>query len=60
MKIPHPAKFSMDDRYQHYRMKMRRLAEYEAGPGKAGEEDKKSLNDGSDGASMNSTKSFIS
>ncbi|MEM2127340.1 MAG: RNA-protein complex protein Nop10 [Candidatus Bathyarchaeia archaeon] len=41
LKIPHPAKFSMDDRYQHYRMKMRRLAEVETGPRKAGEDDKK-------------------
>ncbi len=26
VKNPHPAKFSMDDRYQKYRLKMRRMA----------------------------------
>lgn len=26
VKIPHPAKFSMDDRYRKYRLKMRRMA----------------------------------
>ena len=27
VRIPHPAKFSMDDRYIKYRLKMRRMAE---------------------------------
>ena len=27
VRIPHPAKFSPDDRYQKYRLKLRRLAE---------------------------------
>jgi H/ACA ribonucleoprotein complex subunit 3 len=27
VRIPHPAKFSMDDRYRKYRLKMRRMAE---------------------------------
>jgi len=27
VKIPHPAKFSLDDRYRKYRLKMRRMAE---------------------------------
>jgi H/ACA ribonucleoprotein complex subunit 3 len=27
VKIPHPAKFSPDDRYRKYRLKMRRMAE---------------------------------
>lgn len=26
VKIPHPAKFSLDDRYRKYRLKMRRMA----------------------------------
>lgn len=26
VKIPHPAKFSMDDRYREYRLRMRRMA----------------------------------
>jgi rRNA maturation protein Nop10 len=26
VKPPHPAKFSMDDRYRRYRLKMRRMA----------------------------------
>jgi rRNA maturation protein Nop10 len=25
--MPHPAKFSLDDRYRKYRLKMRRMAE---------------------------------
>lgn len=29
VKIPHPAKFSMDDRYRKYRLKMRRMARAE-------------------------------
>jgi rRNA maturation protein Nop10 len=24
--VPHPAKFSMDDRYREYRLRMRRMA----------------------------------
>ena len=27
VRIPHPAKFSMDDRYLKYRLKMKRMAE---------------------------------
>ena len=27
VKMPHPAKFSLDDRYRKYRLKMRRMAE---------------------------------
>jgi H/ACA ribonucleoprotein complex subunit 3 len=27
VRTPHPAKFSMDDRYRKYRLKMRRMAE---------------------------------
>jgi len=27
VRIPHPAKFSMDDRYRRYRLQMRRMAE---------------------------------
>ncbi|MCW4035885.1 MAG: RNA-protein complex protein Nop10 [Candidatus Bathyarchaeota archaeon] len=30
VKIPHPAKFSMEDRYRKYRLKMRRMARKEA------------------------------
>lgn len=26
VKIPHPAKFSMDDRFRKYRLRMRRMA----------------------------------
>ena len=26
VRIPHPGKFSMDDRYQKYRLRMRRMA----------------------------------
>jgi len=26
VRIPHPAKFSMDDRYQRYKLRMRRMA----------------------------------
>jgi len=29
VKIPHPAKFSMDDRYRRYRLRMRRMAKAE-------------------------------
>ena len=29
VKIPHPAKFSMDDRYRQSRLKMRRMAKAE-------------------------------
>ncbi len=27
LRIPHPAKFSLDDRYMSYKLKMRRMAE---------------------------------
>jgi H/ACA ribonucleoprotein complex subunit 3 len=29
VKMPHPAKFSMDDPYRRYRLRMRRLAKKE-------------------------------
>jgi H/ACA ribonucleoprotein complex subunit 3 len=29
VKVPHPAKFSMDDRFRKYRLKMRRMAKAE-------------------------------
>lgn len=29
VRIPHPAKFSMDDRYRQYRLRMRRMAKAE-------------------------------
>jgi H/ACA ribonucleoprotein complex subunit 3 len=29
IKIPHPAKFSMDDRYRTYKLRMKRLAKKE-------------------------------
>ncbi|MFQ6052858.1 MAG: RNA-protein complex protein Nop10 [Candidatus Bathyarchaeia archaeon] len=29
VKIPHPAKFSIDDRYQRYKLRMRRMAKPE-------------------------------
>lgn len=29
VKIPHPAKFSMDDRFRKYRLRMRRIAKSE-------------------------------
>lgn len=30
VRIPHPAKFSLEDRYQMYRLRMRRMAKPEA------------------------------